>query len=525
MAWSSNFITKLGNSSIVPTYHLHFMSLTNLNGGELNIYSTGGGSAQIDASGPIVQGSRVIPQSWGVSFGGFSVPITGDIRPALSVISKGQFAELKCSLGGSYQRISMGQLRAISGGPINWNFEFTDMLSALQNSHDARQNQLVGSAGIELQAPFFYLAGQEVSVTAWNPGTKELTVDNVLVFKRETGQNGIVKLIESGITKYYTFSSGATTVSPAGILQIVNTDIYPTTGTSSITVASAKAYPVAKLEGYPGDILSKIILSGTSGSFGTYPDDWGAGGGFSGLIDFNDISEFRGAIKTNTGAAYTWDLIVESPWNSGLRDLCTIASKVGQWPVWRQNQLSWRGCVKLDSTTAPSPAAHISESDIFSIESNDIWDTDVNAVVPGVQIKHSIDLNGVEYTYSLQPAVNSLMSSLPAKIRSQIDGSKLYNGTPYTSGGRTLRSDAAHGDAVRMGDWFEYIHQKITLRCCLKFAGLVPGDLVEVTCRYLFGEDDGSIGYFDNRLCMVLGVNYSISEGWCSVTIATRGLN
>ena len=73
MAWSANFIENLGDSSIVPQYHLHFLNLLNCAGGELNIYSTGGGSAQIDATGPIVQGSRVIPQSWSVSFGGFSV--------------------------------------------------------------------------------------------------------------------------------------------------------------------------------------------------------------------------------------------------------------------------------------------------------------------------------------------------------------------------------------------------------------------------------------------------------------------
>ena len=522
MAWSANFIENLGDSSIVPQYHLHFLNLLNCAGGELNIYSTGGGSAQIDASGPIVQGSRVIPQSWSVSFGGFSVPIVGDIRPALSVIRKGQFAELKCALNSGYQRISIGQLRAISGGPVNWIFEFTDMLSALQNSHDAQQNQTVGSATIELQSPFFYMAGIETSATAWNAGTLELSVDNVLPYKRESGENGLAKLVNGGVTKYYSFSSGSTTVSPAGILQIVTQDTYPTIDTASLAPATSKVYPVARLQGYPGDIMAKIILSDTTGSFGTYPDDWGVGGGLSGLVDTSDIAQFRSAIKTSTGGAYTWELIVDDPWASGFRDLCSIASTVGQWPVWRQNQLSWRGCVKLSTASAPSPSASITESDIFSIERNDIFDTDVSSVIPGVSIKHSIDKGGAAYTYSIQPAINSLMSSLPAKIRSVVDGSRLYNGTPYTTGGRTSRSEAAAGDADRLSEWNENIYQKITLRCALKFAGLVPGDLVEITCRYLFTPDDGSTGFFNNRLCMVLGVDYSISEAWCNLTITTK---
>ena len=526
MGWSANFKSRLGRSSVVPRFRLHFMDLNNCNGGDFDIYSTGSGNLHIGAGGPVVNGSRVIPQSWGVSFGGFTVPIVGDIQEALNTIRKGQFAELFCSLngGGDYQRIAMGQLRTItSGGPVNWSFEFADMLSALQNSHDARQNVAVGSANIELYAPFFYLAGQEVSVTAWNPGTKELTVDNVLVFKRETGQNGIVKLIESGITKYYTFSSGSVTSSPAGILQIVNENIYPTSNNDSITVASAKAYPVAKLQGYPGHILAKIILSGSSNStYNTYPDDWGAGGDWNGLIDFSDMGDFRSGIKTASGAAYTWDLIVESPFASGLRDLCTIASKVGQWPVWRQNQLSWRGCTSLRQATEPSAAEHITESDIFRIERNDIWDTDVSSVVPGVDILYGIDKTPTEYSYKIQPAAESLMSVLPGRIRSQIDGSKLYDGSPYTSGGRSLRSDQASGDANRLDDWFQYIHQKITIKTNLRLAGLVPGDIVEVTCRYLYSDAQPIGQSFQAQRCMVLGVSYSIAEGYCQVTIATR---
>ena len=524
MGWSSDFISRLGASSIVPRFKLHFMELDNCLGGDFTIYSTGSAGLNIGARGPVVNGSRVTPQSWDVSFGGFTVPIVGDIQEALNTIHKGQFAELLCSLGAGYQKIAMGQLRTItSSSPVEWSFEFADLLSGLQNSHDGRQNVAVGSANIELYAPFFYLAGQEVSATAWNPGTKELTVDNVLVFKRESGINGLAKLIEGGVTKYYSFSSGWTTSSPAGILQIVNTDVYPTSNSDSITVASAKVYPVAKLQGFPGHILAKIILSGSSNAtYNTYPDDWGAGGSWGGLIDFDDMNNFRSALRTGTGAAYTWDLIVESPFSSGLRDLCTIASSVGQWPVWRQNQLSWRGCTSMRTGNYPSPAEHITESDIFKIERNDIWDPDVRSVIPGVQILHSTDGNGADYSYSLQPAVGSLMSSLPARIRTQIDGSKLYDGTPYTSGGRSLRSDQASGDALRMSDWFQYIHQKITLKTNLRLAGLVPGDIVEVTCRYLYSDAQPTSETFQAQRCMVLGVSYSMTDGYCQVTIATR---
>ena len=289
MAWSSNFISRLSSESVVPQYRLHFLDLNNCPGSDFNIYSTGSAVLHIEASGPIVNGSRVIPQSWTVSFGGFSVPIVGDIRESLASIKKGQFAELLCSLGGAYQRIAMGQLRAITGGPINWQFEFSDMLSALQNSHDARQNVSVGGDNIELYSPFFYMTGMSTAATAWDSGLSRLYVSNVLIFKRESGQNGIAKLVDGGVSKYYTFSSGTLTSSPAGYLTIVTQDAYPTTDTGSLAPASSTVYAVAKLQGYPGDILSKIILNGTSGTFGTYPDDWGAGGDFNGLIDFDDI--------------------------------------------------------------------------------------------------------------------------------------------------------------------------------------------------------------------------------------------
>lgn len=523
MGWSTNFVNQLGKTSIAPRFNLHFIELNNCPGGDFNIYSTGGGDLQIGAGGPVVNGSRVIPQSWTVSFGGFTVPIVGNIKSLLDTIAKGSFAELKCSFGGGYERIAMGQLRSITGGPVNWQFEFADMLSALQNSHDARQNVAIGSENIELYSHFFYLAGVETSATNWNSSSLELTVDNVLVFKRESGQNGLAKLVQGGTTKYYSFSSGSTTVSPAGILQIVGQDIYPTTDSGTLAPASAKVYPVAKLQGYPGHIFAKIILNGSQNSnWNTYPNDWGAGGDFSGLMDIDDINNFRPAIKTGSLTAYTWDLIIESPFTSGLRDFCTIASRVGQWPVWRQNKLSWRGCTSIKNSTYPAPIEHITESDIFRIERNDIWDTDVSSVIPGVKILHSIDKTPTEYNLAIQPAAGSLMSSLPAQNRSTIDGSKLYDGTPYTSGGRTSRSDQALGDANRLKDWNEHIHQKITLKTVLKFAGLVPGDIVEVTCRYLHKESQANWESFDRQRCMVLGCSYSITDGFCQVTIATR---
>ena len=153
MGWSLQFVGALNSSSLSVRYKLSFIGVYNSLGKPFDIYDDSG-EIQIARGSVRIVGTRIIPQRWSVSFGGFSLQLAGDIRSILPKMRRGQIATLSCSVNNSeFQMLAIGSLSTLSGQRGLFSLGFKDLLSALQNSLDTR----AGTALSDTDPPKFAL--------------------------------------------------------------------------------------------------------------------------------------------------------------------------------------------------------------------------------------------------------------------------------------------------------------------------------------------------------------------------------
>ena len=434
-------------------------------------------------------------------------------------------------IGSGFERIALGQLRNIKLIHPRYEFIFADLVGSLQLSTD---NRYLGAIGTTTTArPYqtiFRNLGIEDSLSAdYTAGATQLYVNNLDLYQKETGQDGRVKIVNGSDTFYLTWSAKG-----ANYLTVGTSYVYPSIqAAANAPAASAKIYPVAALEGFPGEIMAKIVTStgsGVNGQFDKYPQEWSAGGSqFTGvfspnIIDVGDIEDQKYVIALpNQDPNYKWDYILESEFSSGLRDLTTIAANYGQWPIWRQNSLTWRGCIDPYGSSTSNffrRKYKITDSNIIKVVNHELYNSQASQVYTANKITHTRQLGGTAQSLTKTFFVNGdPMLSSPTLGIIERGNSYSYEGTPYTSGGRTIRLNHATNDLSRMLGWDSFTHEKLEIECTLSLCNVVAGDIVSMTSKYLYGLCEDENEFYSDRLGMVLSCNYSLTRGSCRLTI------
>ena len=89
----------------------------------------------------------------------------------------------------------------------------------------------------------------------------------------------------------------------------------------------------------------------------------------------------------------------------------------------------------------------------------------------------------------------------------------------YYLGDPDNRQSQALQDLRRLRVWDLYISERVVVRLPLRFAVLVAGDIVTIRSDYLEHLYDSINPIYEGRYCMVLGVDYSIDNQECVVTL------
>ena len=535
MGWSNDFRSILRNAnSIVPKYQLRFLYV-GVHGpisGDIIISSVNEyNGCKIANIGPQLNGCSVIPQRWSVSFGGFSVPVVGDIRKLNKFVPRGCFAELLVDLGTGFERLALGQLRNIKKNIPRYDFIFADLVGSLQLSTDNRYLSTIGTATTArpYQTIFRGIGIEDTLSVNYTAGDTRLYVNNLDFYQKESGEDGRVKIVSGSNTFYLTWSGKGT-----NYLEVGTSHVYPSIqAVADAPAASTQVFSVATLEGFPGDILGKIVTStgsGANGQYDKYPQEWSAGGTqFTGvlnanLIDSGDIDDQKYVIALpNQDPNYKWKYILESEFTNGLRDLTTIAANYGQWPIWRQNSLSWRGCIDPYGDASHNFFRRkyaVNDSNIIRVVNHELYNSQVGQVYTANANLHTVEFGGNGQRLRKTFFVNGqALLSAPTLGIIERGNSYSYFGDIYTSGGRTIRQNHSSNDLSRMLGWDSFTHEKLELECTLALCNVVAGDIVAITSKYLYGICEGINQYYDNRLGMVLSCNYSLSRGSCRLTI------
>ena len=300
MAWSGQFIESLGFPSQSYEWLLRFL-------GGSNDYFVGvagtissHGKLRIAAEGPTLQGTRVVPQRWAVSFGGFDVPVVGDISNVSGgMLRKGAIAELRVRInGGAYERLAFGQLRAVTGVRGRYRLTFVDMIGMLSTRLSTNLDEL----------SFFYNAGKTATITATHTASAtNLLVDDVTIFDKDSNEDGLVKIIDSINSRedFWRWSSKVVTSGTAGYLVISAHGNWPQqlSGGYNTVGINQTAMSVARLQGRPEYEFLRMLMStgsGTQGSFDDFPKSWGSGYDFDpNIIDLDDLNAQRSIFNTS----------------------------------------------------------------------------------------------------------------------------------------------------------------------------------------------------------------------------------
>jgi hypothetical protein len=150
MSWDLEFVGSLNRSSLYVRYRLEFVGVLNALGEPFSV-SDDQGVIQIARGSVRITGSRVIPQRWSVSFGGFSLQLSGDIRSILPKMRRGQIAVLQCSINRQgFRNLAIGSLDTISGQRGLFSLGFKDLLSALQTSLDTRAGTVFSESDLRI---------------------------------------------------------------------------------------------------------------------------------------------------------------------------------------------------------------------------------------------------------------------------------------------------------------------------------------------------------------------------------------
>ena len=388
MSWDLQFVGALNSRSLYVRYRLEFIGVLNSLGEPFSIEEDQGG-IQLARGSVRITGSRVIPQRWSVSFGGFSLQLSGDIRSILPKMRRGQIAVLQCSINRQgFRNLAIGSLDTISGQRGLFSLGFKDLLSALQTSLDTR----AGTVFSDTDPPrfsLFYKVGRTTTTTSTfgdSDGTLNLT--DASFFQKQTGSKGIAR-ITNGSIDFYVFWTGSTSTTLTGC----TTAEYNNTSRVSAPSGSTVRY-CAWLQGEPYEILASILTStgtGNNGEFDVYPDEWTIGGKIDKQIfDVSDAKRASKEITRSTGADYDIGFAVESPLSNGLRSIVDIFLTVGIFPVYRQDSISIRACTDpegIETRKTPDLRAEISDFDIIEVLSHDFFSPDISNIFRTTYIK------------------------------------------------------------------------------------------------------------------------------------------
>jgi hypothetical protein len=510
MSWDLEFVGSLNRSSLYVRYRLEFIGVLNALGEPFSIEDDSG-AVQIARGSVRITGSRVIPQRWSVSFGGFSLQLSGDIRSILPKMRRGQIAALQCSINrGGFRNLAIGSLDTISGQRGLFSLGFKDLLSALQTSLDTR----AGTVFSDTDPPhfsLFYEVGQTTTTTAtFGILDTTLNLTDASFFKRQTGEKGIVRITNTSVD-FYVFWEGSTSTT----LTTVSTAIYNNKTRVSAPSGSTVTY-CAWLQGEPYEILASILTStgtGNNGEFDVYPVEWSIGGKIDKQIfDVSDARRASKEITRSTGADYDIGFAVESPLSNGFRSIVDIFLTVGIFPVYRQDSISIRACTDpegVETRKTPDLRAEISDYDIIDVLSHDFFSPDIANIYRTTYVKY----NFVNVYYSGGVYNGSRVDSLPALTELERDFSLYYLANPDNRVSQALQ------DLRRLRVWDLYISERLSVRLPLRFATLVAGDIVTFRSNYVEHLYDTVDPIYKGRYCMVLGCDYSIDAQECTVTL------
>ena len=475
MAWSSEFLKRIGDTPIRPQFRFETFDLNTSAGN-----TPGSPSSTAEIAGFSASSSGIQAVSWSPTASGFNVLIAVENPGALlGYIKRGALCRVRCAIGttaaAQWNTIAIGRVMDVNGLPPEIVIQCTDFLAALGSRLTVTPAEL----------PLFSDAGNTTTLTSnYTAADSSLAVSATSGFSKESGGStvGLLQITPTTGSPFFLTWSAKTgsgfTVGTSAVL-----------GTSAVDAVSGDTvthYPY--IVDHPLNIARKVLTStgsGSNGSFDTLPKGW-AYGIPEEFIDADDTARYVTASNPSSGTA-NWQVYVDTPQNDGGSWLGGLLSPAGMFLTNRQGQISPRCAVPVYNPPANlEPEIVITDADIAEIISHSRFDTSIAAQGAGIRVKGPT---------TQQTSKRSQIATLPAVEVAEYE-------MPYL--GRSNEALQLQKVRDRLLHWAASVPEKITVICSgLRLAGLTPGDLVRLTCRKAIGRIEGEGGFYKLRRCMV----------------------
>ena len=493
MAWTTAFKRSLNDPSVTVEYSLRFYrlpwALQNSSNSLVEVGRLAIGEQDIE-----ITGVSIVPQSWGVTFGGFTIQLVGDLRPInASALRKGNVASLYMSRNRQRpERICIGQLRSISGVRNVWTLQFVDVLSMLYARVTNQQSK----------QPFYYQAGRETTATAaFNfASAPELYVADISTFEKDSTHNGMIKIVDTthSAEDYWEYSTITPTSGSAGYLTIISIGNWPTTGSHGHLHSGDVVINLARTKGRPDKILHRTLISingdDTESSYDDYPNSyavnvkWG-----SPIWDTADANYwYETVLKPSSSVDLLLDILHEEPSTEGIRVLTDNYALLGMWPVWVQDSMSIRSC--QDLKTANNVALRISDRDIIEILSHEIYSQNQSVVY-------------VKHTYTYRTASGSGSKSVTYNNPDALPNAEeiIRDVTAVTE--RSSDTGTMVNSALQRLKPYDFrTYEELVLQVTEQAAILAAGDIVMITSDLIYGYSENQGKTYRARKGMVTGL-------------------
>lgn len=512
MAWSTSFLSKLGQHSLAPRVIVQTVRGPGSIGRGAWVLSndpTIGQTAQLGGLSPIM-GSRVSPWDWSAQPGGFSVTLIGDTSTLRKNLWRGQLVQVSIGWPGwlpeKFEAVALGQVWSARGRRDEMTIECRDMLGILGSRFTASSGEFA----------LFHDAftGTTVNGGTTTAGTTVVTVASTAGFtKQDDGSGalkGVIEIQSSNGTFYKTYTGKTATTftgcSSSGVL-----------GSTAVNFASGDVVrEIPYADDHPIDFVRKTLAStgaGTNGSYDWYPA--GSGFGFADwMLDHHDMSQYRLRSLPASGSG-DWDFFSLTEQANAYQWIQQQIQPGGFFLAMRQGRITCRcalylsdvGLITSASRNGPYNASgiEITDDDVASGQwpEWEAWDSSYQVEFGRLRV---ISAAG-------NTTVDEAVNTLPAEYRYEVQlGDRV---STNETNQRSLLRD-------RLKPWALRIPERLTIPYQgLRLAELAAGDAVQLTLATVGGRIDTTADGYRQRWAMVLGndIDWLGGRGTVAVTI------
>jgi len=482
-------------------------------------------------------GQSVKIRDWTTTTGSFSFALTST-KPGTATLPfspvRGMHVQMRMGFAGGYSSlgfevIARGMIDKISRNGDTWWVHCRDTLDVLRTKRVSPDDPDF------TPVQYFESVGKSTEITsghAWaSGGGNDLYVDDLSIFEKSarSGAVGVAKVEGGGGRDAWWFvysaksaASGAGTLTASG-----SSDWFG-------NLVGGGTYPVGTVvthygvvAGKPWNVYARLMRSTgaeSSSGFDTLPSEWGCGLPLW-MIDTDDIlamGSHPSMYDRSTGSDITpkWTPFFLTAVDDMLRVVTEGLAQLNMWPVVLEDQLSIRLAYDYRYFD-PLIVDWIDDDWIVSIDSFELFHPDaaVQFLRVGGAYTHTGDL------YSLRGDDPDSRPWLEKYEKTIGANGRTVGGTAGTPDTKTCWeagvATGAHADSrtqsVNAHTWYTKIPEALTITTrTLRYAPLVPGDLVSVTSRHILGRD----GLYDEETLMVTSVTPDWLRGQVTLDLA-----